>query len=100
MLFNFFFEQFVSFFGQRTVADSGKDTGALRQPDDIQDERDPAISHDGGAGKYLDPLQLFAQWFDYNFLGIIDLIDDEAKQVIVRLEHNNVDGLILLALAS
>jgi hypothetical protein len=41
----------------RALAQLGDDAGALRDAQHVEDERDPAVAHDGGPGEHRDPLE-------------------------------------------
>ena len=42
--------------------------------------------------KRLDALELLAERLDDDFLGVVDLVDDQAELALVGLEHDDVDG--------
>ena len=73
---------------------------ALGQAEHVENERDPAIAHDAGAGITIQALQLFAQGFDYDFLGIADAIHDEAELMVLSLQNHNVDCIPLVGFRS
>src|ERR1700730_8762505 len=61
------------------VAYFRNDTGAPRQTQDIQDQRDLSVPHDRRTGICVDAFELSAEWLDDDFLGVVDFIDDQAK---------------------
>ena len=74
------------FFAQNRFAPFGNNASALRQAQHVQDQGHLAVAHDGGAGKKRDPFQLLAQRFDHDFFGVVDLVDDQAKLPVIRLQ--------------
>ena len=66
------------------------DVRLLGQAKHVQDQGDFPIPHDCRAGKDADALQLFAQRFDDDFLGIIDLVDDQPELAVAAPQHNDV----------
>src|SRR5207302_1914647 len=70
-----------------------QNAGALADTQDIQDEGHASIAHDGGSGIYGQPLELFAERLDYDFLGVADAVDDQAELAILSLENDNIDGV-------
>src|SRR6516162_9087874 len=68
--------------------------GPLGQPEHIEDQGDLAISHDGRTGEQADPLELFLQRLDDDFLGVVDLVDDEAKLPFICLKYDDVEAAV------
>ena len=65
----------------------------LRESDDIEDENNPAISHDGGSAIGVDALQVVTQGLHDNFLSIENVVHDESESPRVGLQDNNVGYL-------
>ena len=76
---------------RRMVAPFAHDIGSLRHAHHVQNQRHPAITHNAGAGEGLDSLKLLAQRLDYDFFGIVDLVDDEPERAPIRLQDDDID---------
>ncbi len=87
-------DRFRSFAGHAAVAGFRDHAGTLRQPEHVQNERYFAVSHDARAGKCSYRLKLLAQRLDHNFLGIVDLIDDQSEPPVVGSQHHDVDRAV------
>ena len=74
--------------------DLGDDAGALREAEHVEDQRDPAVAHDGGAGEGRDALELLAERLDDDLLGVVDAVDDQAELPVVGLQHDDVDDVV------
>ena len=72
--------------------------GPLCDTHHVQNQRDPAVTHDAGAGERLYPLDLLAQRLDYDFLGIVDFIHDQSERLTIRLQYNDVHGIVGIVL--
>src|SRR6266849_8382863 len=78
------------------LAGVGNHPGPLRQAEDVQNESDFSVSHDAGAGKGLDRLELLTKGFDDNFLRIVDLIHYQPELALICLQHNDLDRAIAI----
>src|SRR5262249_19139681 len=73
----------------------------LREPEDVQNEHDPAVTHDGGAREHRQALERIRKRLDDDLFRIEDALDQEAEPLAVALEHHNGGsraGAIALAL--
>ena len=80
-------------FPHASIANLGDHVGALRQSQNIQDQRHPAVSHDGRSRESGDAFELFAQRLDDDFLRVIDFVHHQTELAIVRLQNHHVDVL-------
>src|SRR5262245_9677925 len=67
-------------------------SGLLSQAKNIQDERDPAIAHDGGTRKNIERLELLLQRLDDDLLRVVDGVHYQAELAVICLENDYVDG--------
>ena len=71
------------------------------ETEDVKNQCDLAVSHDGRAGIRSDPFELLAERFDHDLLGVGNVVDDEAELPAVGLQHDDaVAGLLLRAIRS
>src|ERR1700759_1431761 len=64
----------------------------------IEDQRDAAVTSDGGAGHARSALQHFAQWLDDHFFLADQLIDDEADPLGAhRKDHHMAFALLFVS---
>ena len=86
---------FCALFPHTSIADLGNHIGQLGYPENIQDEGHLAVSHDGCAGECGNALELLAQRLDDDFFRVVDVIDDQTKMAVIRLQYDNVDRVLL-----
>jgi hypothetical protein len=82
-------------FGRRArlLMEFGYHPGALADTEDIEDEGDAAIAHNGGAGVDSEPLQLFTQGLHHDFLSVVDAVHHQSELAVFRLQDHYADGL-------
>jgi len=56
----------------------------------VEDQCDPAVAHDRGAGEGRHLLEDAAERLDHDLRGVADVVDDEAELTIVGLQHDDV----------
>ena len=62
----------------------------LRDAEHVQDQRHPAVAHDGRPGEAGEPLQLLAQRLYDDFLGVVDLVHHQAELALVGLASTTI----------
>ncbi len=90
----------LGFFSHGAVASFADHIGPLRQAQHIQDERYFAVAHDARSGKSLDRFELLAQRLNHDFLGVVDLIDDQPELPVISLQDHDVDGSVVSVLVA
>src|SRR5262249_1241134 len=64
-----------------------------RPPQGARELRPLSVAHDGRRRARGHPFQLLLKRLDDDFLGVVNVIDNEAKLAVVRLKDDNVDLL-------
>src|SRR5688572_1618306 len=57
--------------------------------DDVEDEGDPAVAEDGGAGEAADPAVVGLEALDHHLLLAEQLVDQEAERLAVGLDDDH-----------
>ncbi|MEZ5284152.1 MAG: hypothetical protein R2712_04945 [Vicinamibacterales bacterium] len=80
--------------GPGPLAGVAQDAGALGDPEDVQNQGDVAVTHDGGAREHVHALELLAERLDDDLLGVVDLVDHEPELPVAGLEHHDGRGAV------
>ena len=90
MLFALTGNRFFCFSARARARTSLTTFEVLRDSQHVENQRDSAVAHDGRAGKGADAFEMFAQRFDDDFFGVVDVVDDETKLPFVCLQDDDV----------
>jgi len=62
----------------------------LHHAKDIQNHRNPPVSHDAGAGENAHSMKPLTERLYDDLLGVIDLIDHQTKLLVTDLQHDDM----------
>ena len=84
-------------FNARGVMNFGNNVTLLCNAQNIENQCDVTISHDGCTRKDCNTLKLLAEWLNNNFLRVGDFVDHESELPVICLKNNNVESILLRA---
>ena len=70
----------------------------LRQAGDVEDQGDPAVTHDRGAGVHRDALELASQRLDDDLLRVVHACDRQTEADVIGLHDDDRHRLTRLLL--
>ncbi len=74
----------------------GEYVGEAGEAWDIENESDLAVPHDSRADVATQRLELFAERFDDDLLGVADSVDDQTEGSLFRLQNDDVENIAVL----